>query len=492
MAFRLNREPKLTPKHAAFDYQRDAVEELKGLDYGAIFHEQGLGKTKIAIDLMLSWLETDQIDSVVIVVKKSLLTNWKNELAAHTHMLAQQIGQKKSANFFAFNSPARLYLTHYEAVKTELQRFKLLSKTRRLGFILDEAQKIKNPDATLTKAFHELSPHLTRRAILTGTPISNRPYDIWSLIFFLDQGEHLGENFAEFKKTLDLTAELGRDESAKSAFEGELSEVFNRISSFCVRETKNGGRIDLPEKRQESIITDWESRQNEMYEQVRDELRVVVVKDGIPTEDRSDDLLKRLLRLVQIASNPSIIDDNYHAEPGKLRYLNNLLADAFSRNEKAIVWTSFIANAKWLSAQLSEHKPAIVHGQLDMPRRDREISAFISDPDVKVLIATPGAAKEGLTLTVANHVIFYDRTFSLDDYLQAQDRIHRISQTKRCHVYNLLMRESIDEWVDVLIKTKELAARLGQGDIGLDEYQALVKYDFHDILRNILGFQEDE
>ena len=69
-------------------------------------------------------------------------------------------------------------------------------------------------------------------------------------------------------------------------------------------------------------------------------------------------------------------------------------------------------------------------------------------------MATPGAAKEGLTLTCANHAIFYDRSFSLDDYLQAQDRIHRISQTRECYIHNMIATDTVDEWVDILLTAK--------------------------------------
>ena len=83
-----------------------------------------------------------------------------------------------------------------------------------------------------------------------------------------------------------------------------------------------------------------------------------------------------------------------------------------------------------------------------MHQRNQAVQSFTNSSNL-VLIATPGAAKEGLTLTVANHAIFYDRGFGLDDYLQAQDRIHRISQTRECFIHNLIANETIDEWVDV-------------------------------------------
>lgn len=87
-------------------------------------------------------------------------------------------------------------------------------------------------------------------------------------------------------------------------------------------------------------------------------------------------------------------------------------------------------------------------------------------------------------------MIFYDRGFSLDDYLQAQDRIHRISQGKICHVYNLIMEDSIDEWIDILLQSKYLAAQLAQGDITLEYYQEYMSYDFGSIIRSILHIEE--
>lgn len=483
--FKLLREPNLDARHSAFDYQQEAVDQIKSLDYGAVFHEQGLGKTKIAIDIALSWLQNGEVDSVLIVVKKSLIANWTDELQVHTHIRPRLLSQNRQANFFAFNSPVRLYLTNYEVVKSEKNRLKLFLEARRVGVVLDEAQKIKNPDAALSKSFLELSPLFERRLILTGTPVANRPYDIWSQIFFLDQGKSLGSDFGSFKETLDLPD--GESAIAKDAFEQSLGQIFPKISNFCVRETKDGGRISLPTKEYVTHVTDWENRQLEIYENVKNELRTIVVSDGVPTYDESEGILKRLLRLVQIASNPSIIDESYKADPGKFTYLDNELSRIVSNGEKAIVWTSFIKGANWLRERLVDYGTQKVHGQMKIEDRNRAIKKFKTDQNCRILVATPGAAKEGLTLTVANHVLFYDRSFSLDDYLQAQDRIHRISQTKKCYVYNFIMRDSVDEWVDTLLEAKRVAAKYAQGDITRNNYDELMNYDFAEALRRILG-----
>jgi SNF2 family DNA or RNA helicase len=224
---------------------------------------------------------------------------------------------------------------------------------------------------------------------------------------------------------------------------------------------------------------------------MQNDLHATVVKNGIPADENTEEVLKRLLRLVQIASNPKLVDESYAGVPGKLELVTDLVARIRDAGEKCIIWTSFTDNVDWLARELREHGTCRVHGKLTMEDRNRSVEKFLSQDDVRVFIATPGAAKEGLTLTVANHVIFYDRTFSLDDYLQAQDRIHRISQKKTCYVHNMIMEDSIDEWVDLLLRSKQLAAQLAQGDISLDYYKSQMSYEFGDILRGILAMKND-
>lgn len=491
MALILKKEPRLDVKLQAFQYQTDAVEAIRDLPYGAVFHEQGLGKTKIAIDIILYWLEKKVVDTVLLVVKKGLLENWKRELSTHTYLKPRILSGNRNENFHVLNSPARIILTHYEVIKSEKGRLELFLKTRSVAIVLDESTKIKNPTSDLTQAFLELAPSFTRRIILTGTPIANRPYDIWAQVRFLDQGKSLGNDFKEFQRNLDLTNELASNTSESSRFENALVEIQNKISAFSVRENKNSEFIHLPDKIIKLIWTDWEPAQHDLYCQYRDELSAIIVKEGVPSLDSADAIIKRLLRLVQIASNPALVDESYKFYPGKWQYLIQLLDQIRSNGEKAIVWSVFTENADWLANRLRPYGTAKVHGKLTMDERNKSVKKFLDDPDCKVLIATPGAAKEGLTLTVANHVIFFDRGFSLDDYLQAQDRIHRVSQEKTCYVYNLMMHDSIDGWVDVLLQAKRLAAQLAQGDISLEYYQSQMTYSFGDILREILNIQEN-
>ena len=482
----LKREPDLTLKHEAFAYQLEAVNAVKDLEYAAIFHEQGLGKTKVAIDLIVYWLSRRLLDTALIVVKKGLLDNWQRELASHSELIPRVLTNSRSGNFDVFNSPARVMLAHYEAVRAEKDRMHLFLRTRNVGVILDESTKIKNPDAALTKTFLDLAPLFTRRVIMSGTPVSNRPHDIWSQIRFLDDGASLGGDFGEFKRSVNLSNDLSDAEGRQTALELQLHRIFQSISEFAVRETKANAEINLPDKVVHSVVTEWEPRQRDLYRQVSESLRAIIFQDGQLIADESAVVLKRLLRLVQVTSNPNLIDASYHVEPGKLETLLELVSSIVKDGQKCIVWTSFVDNVEWLARILRRHNPQLVHGMLSTREQTVAIRTFLDDPSAKVFIATPGSAKEGLTLTVANHVIFYDRLFGLDDYLQAQDRIHRISQDKVCHVHNLIMRDSIDEWVEALLHSKQVAAQLAQGDIDRETYHMEMSYEFGDILRTIL------
>ncbi len=486
---RVRREPPLAAKHEAYLFQLEAIEAVKDLEYAALFHEQGLGKTKIALDLTLIWLKADCVDSVLIVTKKGLVENWKEEIDTHTYFNPAVLTQDRSSNFYAFNRPSRVYLTHYEAVRSEQKRIAMFSKTRRLGVILDEAHKIKNPESAVTKALLELSPSFVRRVIMTGTPVANRPFDVWAQIRFLDQGQSLGDDFDAFRQKLDLANDLVSDKDKALEFEDSLEGLFDRIRPFSVRETKSTSGLDLPKKSVRNIPVELEGRQAEIYAQFRDEMAAIVVREGEPLLDDAEGMLKRLLRLVQVASNPALVDESYSADPGKLPILSDLLDKAIEGGSKVIVWSSFTKNVDWLARYFSSFHPARLHGKMAMADRNRALARFKKDEDCRLLVATPGAAKEGLTLTVANRAIFFDRLFSLDDYLQAQDRIHRISQESECIVENLLARETVDEWVDALLTGKRLAAALAQGDIRREEYSKEASYSFGEIIKQVLRLE---
>ena len=505
MAFVLRNAPDLAAKHEAYPYQLDAIRALQNLPFAAIFHEQGLGKTKIAVDLALLWLQTDAVETVLVVTKKSLVENWRKEVELHCHLTPHVLSGSRRKNTVALNAPGLLYLANYEVIASNATTFHMFLRTCRVGCILDESQKIKNPEAALTQTFHDLADGFARRIIMTGTPVANRPQDIWAQIKFLDGGEALGLSFDKFKEDMDLlkgpahTAVYAdeRQEYAQAnvlserstdsfAYAGRLATIHSRIARFAIRETKKTAGIQLPEKTIKTHQVDLPAWQWAKYVSYRDELAYEYQNvDGIAAFDSAEGILKRLLRLVQCASNPALIDDSYEADPGKYPVLMDLCRE-FTSDSKVIVWTNFVENVEWLAFRLTAFSPVRVHGGLSMQERNAAIESFLHSK-ASILVATPGAAKEGLTLTVANHAIFYDRSFSLDDYLQAQDRIHRISQHRRCFVHNIIANDTIDEWIDVLLSAKYLAAQMAQGDVDREVFEKFYRTDVSEMLGEVLS-----
>ena len=485
MAFVLRKPVDLSPTSEAFLYQTDAIMAVRDMAYAAIFHEQGLGKTKMAIDVALYWLENDIVDTVFIVTKKALVNNWDREIRKHSSVSPRVLSDDKKANNYALNAPVLIYVLNYEVCLSNFELIERFQRTCRIGAILDESQKIKNPEAKLTQAFLDLSDGFIRKIIMTGTPIANRPYDIWSQISFLDKGESLGNDYETFKSDTDIANSV-----TGKGYGGVLEDIYNKTKAFSVRETKASSGIVLPEKTILTHLVDLAPEQRKMYDSYRDEMCLEFMKGTRVIVDDAEDILKRLLRLVQCASNPYLIDKSYSEIPSKLSKLLELLEETVTEN-KIIVWTNFVANAEWLKSKVFQWCPEVVHGEMHIDQRNQAIDKFMMEADSRILIATPGAAKEGLTLTVANHAVFYDRSFSLDDYLQAQDRIHRISQEKTCYIHNLIAGDTIDEWVDRLLYTKNIAAQIAQGDISKGDGSELFDIDLSEMLSDVLQTKKE-
>lgn len=483
--------PEMRILHEAFPYQQRAFEEVKDLPYAAIFHEQGLGKTKIAIDLMDYWLRNQLVDTVLILTKKQLVANWDRELYFHTGVHPFVLNNDAQNNYYVFNSPAKTLVTNFETLITEHDRFEIYLQTRDVAIIIDESAKFKNPKTKLATVLFELRQYFKIRVIMSGTPIANRPYDIWSQIYFLDGGESLGADFKEFKSKTNLSNDLKTRPDKQAIFEDSVAKIFSSISSFTVRETKaDAGIISLPSKTIHEIEVELSTVQKVMYEQVRTEMCLVIEKGDKSILDDSSESLKRLTRLLELASSPRLVDDSYRELSGKEAQLDLLITEILEKNERCIIWSNFIGNVDYFTRKYSAQDAVKIHGKMSIEERNRSVEKF-QRGDSRLLFATPQAAKEGLTLTVANHAIFYDRGFNLDDYLQAQDRIHRISQEKDCHVYNLVAENTIDVWISKLLGAKALAAALGQGDIAVNEYKSEADYSYCNLVLDVLGLKGD-
>jgi SNF2 family DNA or RNA helicase len=248
-----------------------------------------------------------------------------------------------------------------------------------------------------------------------------------------------------------------------SQFETNLKTLRGKIASVSIRRTKDV--LELPEKIFTQITVKLAQEQREIYDLARKEMLCEITAiSGETIQEEIENYLVKLLRLTQIASNPRLIDNAYDETPAKFLALDELLSNVIEKGEKAIVWTSFVGNVRALKHRYNLHGARTLFGEMPIIERETVIAKFLKDDLCRVLVANPSAAKEGLTLTSANNAIYLDRNFKMDDYLQSQDRIHRIGQTRPCKIFKLIADDTIDEYTDEILEKKETISKYTLGD----------------------------
>ncbi|MFZ7121560.1 MAG: DEAD/DEAH box helicase [Eubacteriaceae bacterium] len=469
-----------SPKTKPFPHQVDAIEYIANKTNIALFDEQGLGKTKIVIEALCNNMKQKIIDGVLVICKKHLIENWKDEIETHSYLKYIILRGNPSEKGIRFMGYSHFYIINYEGVIGEVERLKMFLKIRKIAVVLDESHKIKNPNAKTTKSTLELKDLAKKRIIITGTPVANKPLDLWSQFYFLDNGFLLGDNYREFKKAYSVNLKGDKLIEQKE----KLNNLRKLVISNSIRRLKKDV-LELPEKIFIDKYVNLKGQQKKIYTQLRERLYIEIVNiDGKKIIDRSSELLKKLLRLAQIASNPFLIDKAYNEIPAKFLLLDELIKRILEKKEKIIIWSCFVENIRILYKRYKKHGSLMIYGNIPIEKRNKIVKGFKNDKNYPILIANPAAAREGLTLTSANNAIYLDRNFNLVDYLQSQDRIHRISQNKECKIYKIIAKNTIDEYIDELIYKKDELAEYIQGDIdNIKSKKLLTKKE----ILNILG-----
>ena len=442
-------------KTIALPHQIEAINYILKNNKIALFDEQGLGKTKVVIDALCWSMKEGSIEGVLVIAPMSLLYNWEQEVCKHSFLIPIVLKGTKREKRYKFLTGANFYITNYEAVIAENQKIKRFCKSRSVAIVLDESARIKDPKTKTAQAIFQLIPLSTKRIIISGTPVANKPYDLWAQYYFLDEGALLGSDFKIFKTQLD---------NKNSNFDINLNELRTTINANSMRRLKDDV-LELPEKQYKDVFVDITGKQLELYEQLRKELIIEITNfQGEIILDESSSILKKLLRLTQVASNPHLIDKSYTEIPAKFTALDQILDSIISKGEKAVIWTCFVENVILLKKRYSTYYPLVIYGEIPIKERSEYVSKFQDSDKNKIMILNPAAAREGITLTKANNAIYLDRNFNLVDYLQSQDRIHRISQEKECTIYKLIAKKTVDEYIENLVDVKTDIAGFIQGD----------------------------
>src|ERR1700687_3990692 len=252
--------PKKPP--ASLPHQEEGSRFLRERTSAALFDEQGLGKSKQLIDAIGKDIAEGVLDAALIICPNNVKTTWSEEIEQHSSHRYAVFGAGRKARRDAFRSlRAAFYVINYEAVAAELTSLKALLRFKRIALVLDESHRIKTPDARVTRAVHALRGDAAKRYIMTGTPVANKPEDLWSQCFFLDDGVALGRNFDAFR-TQFCTADGGYT---------RVDELRERLASLYRRREKEG-TVQLPSKTITRVPVRLVGEQMRMYEQMRNEL----------------------------------------------------------------------------------------------------------------------------------------------------------------------------------------------------------------------------
>lgn len=456
-------------KRKPYSHQLTGIEFLMERDACALLDEMGCGKSFQIASTIALLLQNHTIDRCLIVCPKSLVHTWKEELALATDLTFQVIAGTPQQRAVAMKSPSRIFIIHYEGLRLEKDALSAWIGHDNGMLVFDESQRIKNIYAQTTIAARQIRKFAKRCVIATGTPISNRPLDLFAQYYVMDQGVTFGANFQMFKNTFCILEILeipqGRKKIKVEKFIGikNADELQKRIQATSLRRLKSDV-LDLPPIVYKDYFVEMKDEQKSLYMKIRDNVRSEIL--NLSEEElrkQSSFIMVRLIRLCQLASNPMLLDKNYDGPNAKLNELDDILTDIFSDDtKKVILWSHFVENVEFLLEKYKEQFGAVAHtGDMSIAERIHSVTQFQENPTCRLFIATPQSAKEGLTLLPtdgvmrADTMIYVDLNFDSGSYVQSQARFHRIGQqAEKCLVIHLIAQNSIDEHIKATILDK--------------------------------------
>ena len=457
----------------------------------ALLMEMGTGKTKVILDNAAMLFLAGKIDCLLIVAPNGVHRNWV-EREVPKHYFGRYVSAYWKSSFsikrrFAFNETAfapiytantmlRIIAMNYDAFITEagVAFLRRLLTEHKCMMILDESTKIKTPSAKRTKAIISAGKLAPYRRILTGTPVGNSLFELYSQFKFLDMNIIGFKTFTEFKSYFGefRLARAGNNqfmEFVKYKHEDELKEKVLRHSF----QAKKKDCLDLPDKIYEQRLVEMSNEQARIYGALKSEF-VAAVEGGTMIAALA---LTRIMRLQQItggfvAAVDGTLDEILNgdvANETRLRPIDGVnpkmtaLMEILENVEgKAIIWARFQAEIEMICAQIqAQYGPDSVvayYGKTSAENRHKAESAF-QEGTARFFVGQPASGGYGLNLFSATTVIYYSNTFSLSDREQSEDRAHRQGQKHNVTYIDMVMADTVDgKILAALNEKKNLAA----------------------------------
>jgi len=464
-------------KTKPYEHQRNALNDSAEKTQWAYFMEMGTGKTKVTIDNLAYLYLKKNIQSVLVIAPKSVYTVWESEIKTHLPKEIQykiykwNISKPKeydSLNKFEY---LRIFLINVEALST-LRGFNackdyLITNTR--NFVaLDESTTIKNRSAKRTKNILGLRSLSNIRRILTGSPITKSPLDLYTQCQFLSP-QLLGfTSYLAFRNRYaemsDIPVGSGRYISVPKYYK-RLDELESKLQQFSTRIRKDQC-LDLKPKIRQKRYIELEGESKKIYDRLRISALAIVEDSTISFSNK----LTEIIKLHQVCNGFTKSDEGeiltLHSQ--KITALNDILEEA---DGKCIIWANYIYNIKeiidFISKKYGKDSVVSIYGEVNVEERKRAVERIQTDPKTRFLVGNPTTGGFGLTLTACTNVIYFSNNYNLEVRKQSEDRAHRMGQKNSVTYIDIVAKDTLDEAIMKSLVTKgHLAAKtLGEEDL---------------------------
>ena len=435
---------KTTPYSYQMDSFKFSMEQTKFL----LADEQGLGKTKQALDIAVSKKGLMKHCLIVCGVNE-LKWNWVKEVAVHTneqsHILGENNGKIGSVNerLQDLGKPHTEFflITNIETLRdANIQvKIKIMCEAGIIGMtIIDEIHKCKNSTSKQGKAIHCCCSYY--KLALTGTPLMNNAIDLYNVLKWLEVENH---SLAQFKNHYCIMGGFGGYQIVGYK---NLDKLHKRLDQYMLRRRKEDV-LDLPPKIYTDELLEMDASQQRIYDEAEK-----YIQDNIDKILLLPNPLTELIRLRQATGNPNILT-THEVNNVKYKRMQEIIYEVVNNGGKVIVfsnWTKVINPAYEL---LQSYNPALVTSEVK--DKDKSIREFKENPNCHVILGTIACLGTGFTLNEANTVIFLDEPWTSADKQQAEDRCHRIGTKGTVNIITLMCKDTIDEKVHKIVSTKQ-------------------------------------
>ena len=404
----------------------------------------GLGKTMEALNIACARVQRDGLPRNVLIVcgVNSVKYNWEEEIGKHTNekgVIFEGTTQKKLKliDEWLGNGDELFGIINIESLRNEQICEKLKES---IGVIVvDEIHKAKNGNSQQGKALRELNADV--KIGLSGTPMTNKPEDLWNILAWLDVEQ---QNYWQFRKEYCI---MGGMKNRQIVDYKNLDDLSMFLKEVMLRRKKEDV-IDLPPKTYKTEYVELTKDQKKLYADAKN--GVLQILDEVLAANNP---LTYLLRMRQVTSGLGVETK----DDAKFKRIKEIIDESIVPNgEKVILFSQYEQTANEYKEALAEYNPAYIVGKVSVEDRQNEVNRFQNDADCKVAIGTIGAMGTGLTMTAASYVIFIDKDWAQTNNEQAEDRAHRIGTKKNVTIISVVAKDTVDEHIEDVLKEKKM------------------------------------